>query len=73
MSGPEVFCTVLKKGKFLQIWGTYSETSVGRTDALDSLLSEFGYFSNNAKVSIHDLKFFGAKSGSRARLLSTHH
>ncbi|GAB1206030.1 hypothetical protein APSETT445_004711 [Aspergillus pseudonomiae] len=32
------------KGKFLQIWGTYSETSVGRTDALDSLLSGFGYF-----------------------------
>ncbi|KAE8342411.1 hypothetical protein BDV24DRAFT_162302 [Aspergillus arachidicola] len=61
------------KGKFLQIWGTYSETSVGRTDALDSLVSEFDYFSNNAKVFIRDLKLFGTKPESRTRPLSTHH
>lgn len=62
-----------EKARFREIWIQFSEATVVRTDALESLSLDYAAFYGNAKIFIQDLKRFDSRPDARARLLSTEH
>lgn len=62
-----------EKARFREIWSQFSEATITRTDALESLCLDYPTFYENAKIFIQDLKRFGSRHDAQARLLSTKH